>query len=80
MRNLNTTAMNFSLDLCDECGMDISFPCVCYKCGHNYHSLCINGNIGNVECPKCKKNKNKINDEIKNIRNYDKYINERKNF
>ena len=79
-----TNAMNFSLDKCDECDMDISFPCICYKCGHNYHSLCINANIDdeiiNIECPKCKKNKNKINEDMKNIGNYNKFIKEKNNF
>ena len=43
---LNTNALSFNLNLCDECDMGLSFPCVCYKCGHNFHSLCINANIG----------------------------------
>ena len=84
MIKLKTNAMNFFLDKCGECDMDISFPCVCYKCGHNYHSLCINANTGdeikNIECPKCQKKKNKIREEIKNIENYKLFINERKNF
>ena len=84
MIKLKTNAMNFFLDKCGECDMDISFPCVCYKCGHNYHSLCINANTGdeikNIECPKCQKKKNKIKEEIKNIENYKLFINERKNF
>ena len=84
MVKLKTNAMNFFLDKCGECDMDISFPCVCYKCGHNYHSLCINANTGdeikNIECPKCQKKKNKIKEEIKNIENYKLFINERKNF
>ena len=82
MTEINTNAMSLSLVSCEECGVDISFPCHCFKCGHNYHSLCINANVGdeNVECPKCKKNKNKKNEEIKNVESYNKFINERKNF
>ena len=78
---LNTKAMNFKLYLCDECNMEITFPCICYKCGHNYHSVCINGNVDkNIECPKCKKNKKKIKEELKNNENFNKFINDRNNF
>ena len=84
MTELNTTAMKLNLDLCDECNLDVSFPFVCYKCGHNYHSLCLNANIEdeiiNKECPKCKKNKNKINEEIKNMENYNTFIKDKINF
>ena len=81
MTEINTNAMNFSLNLCDECGLDITFPCRCYKCGHNYHPLCINANVDpNVECPKCKKNKMKKIEELKNIENYSKFINNKINF
>ena len=63
--------------------MGLSFPCVCYKCGHNFHSLCINANIGeeiiNIDCPKCKKNKSKVENEIKELEKYYTYINDFKN-
>ena len=57
---LNTNALSFSLNICDECDMGLSFPCVCYKCGYNFHSLCINANIrgeeiSNIDCPKYKR-------------------------
>ena len=81
MTEINTNAMNLSLNRCDECDLDISFPCRCYKCGHNYHPLCINANVDpNVECPKCKKNKMKKIEELKNIENYGKFINNKINF
>ena len=84
MTELNTTAMKLNLYLCDECNLDVSFPFVCYKCGHNYHSLCLNANIEdeiiNKECPKCKKNKNKINEEIKNMEIYNTFIKDKINF
>ena len=84
MTELKTNAMNITLERCEKCDMDISFPCICYKCGHNYHSLCIDANIGdditNIECPKCKKNKDKINEDLQIIKNYNKFITERKNF
>ena len=81
---LNTNALTFNLNLCDECDMALSFPCVCYKCGHNFHSLCINANIGddisNIDCPKCKKNKSKVEKELKDADNYYKFINDNINF
>ena len=81
MTEINTNAMNLSLNRCDECDLDISFPCRCYKCGHNYHPLCINANVDpNVECPKCKKNKMKKIEELKNIENYGKFISNKINF
>ena len=80
---LNTNALSFNLKFCDECDMGLSFPCVCYKCGHNFHSLCINANIGeeiiNIDCPKCKKNKSKVENEIKELEKYYTYINDFKN-
>ena len=81
MTEINTNAMNLTLNRCDECDLDISFPCRCYKCGHNYHPLCINANVDpNVECPKCKKNKMKKIEELKNIENYGKFISNKINF
>ena len=64
--------------------MSLSFPCVGYKCGHIFHSLCINANLGedisNIDCPKCKKNKKKIQQEIKDIADYYEFIRDNKNF
>ena len=81
---LNTNAIVFNLNLCDECDMSLSFPCVGYKCGHIFHSLCINANLGedisNIDCPKCKKNKKKIQQEIKDIADYYEFIRDNKNF
>ena len=77
---LNTNALSFSLNICDECDMGLSFPCVCYKCGHNFHSLCINANIrgeeiSNIDCPKCKRNKTKVDQDIKEAEKYYNFIN-----
>ena len=81
---LNTKAIYSNLNLCDECDMGLSFPCVCYRCGHNFHSLCINANIGedtsHIDCPKCKKNKKKLEQELKDIENYYQFIKDNKNF
>ena len=81
---LNTEAMKLELEKCDKCPMDISFPFICYKCGHNYHSICLDINIGdddtNVFCPKCKKEKDKINEELNNLEKYHEFIKDKKNF
>ena len=80
----NTKAIYSNLNLCDECDMGLSFPCVCYRCGHNFHSLCINANIGEdttyIDCPKCKKEKKKLEQELKDIENYYQFIKDNKNF
>ena len=64
--------------------MGLSFPCVFYKCGHNFHSLCLNANIGEdnvkIDCPICKKSKKKIEKEIKDIEDYYEFIKDNKNF
>ena len=81
MTEINTKAMKYNLDLCDECEIKIDFPCRFYKCGHKYHPLCINANVNtNVECPKCKNNKMKKIEEIKNSENYGKFINNKIKF
>ena len=81
---LNTIALTFNLNQCDECDMGLSFPCVFYKCGHNFHSLCLNANIGEdnvkIDCPICKKSKKKIEKEIKDIEDYYEFIKDNKNF
>ena len=76
---LNTNALPFNLNICDECDMALSFPCVCFKCGHNFHSLCINANIGGedtpLDCPKCKRYKSKVDQDIKEAEKYYNFIN-----
>ena len=76
---LNTNALPFNLNICDECDMGLSFPCVCFKCGHNFHSLCINANIEGedtpLDCPKCKRYKSKVDQDIKEAEKYYNYIN-----
>ena len=84
MTKLNTNAIEFKLEKCDKCKVEMSFPCLRYTCGHIYHSICLNANIGddvsNIHCPVCKKDKDKINEELNNIGNYYKFIKEKKNF
>ena len=81
---LNTKATLFSLNLCDECDMSISFPGVCFRCGHCFHSVCLNANINEdldkINCPKCKKKKEKVKKEINTKEKYYNFINENKNF
>ena len=74
IKNYNTKATAINLKKCNECDMEITFPCICFLCGHCYHQLCVNSrtnindknSLDNVECPKCKKNKNKIMQDIIN--------------
>ena len=69
IKELNTKAIHFKLNKCDECHMAINFPCICFFCGHCYHQLCANSifpdkneNTGDnkivkniLKCPKCRK-------------------------
>ena len=68
IKELNTKAICFKLNKCDECNMAINFPCLCFYCGHCYHQLCINAigydksenenneiNNNKLKCPKCRK-------------------------
>ena len=68
IHNLNTKAIKFKLNKCDECNMTINFPCIFYYCGHCYHQTCLNNikinsrddkNFNNeeIKCIKCRKPK-----------------------
>ena len=65
INNLNTQAIKFKLNKCDECKMIINFPCVFFYCGHCFHQSCVNNirinkneikeiNNKTTKCPKCK--------------------------
>ena len=65
INNLNTQAIKFKLNKCDECKMIINFPCVFFYCGHCFHQSCVNNirinkneikeiNNKTIKCPKCK--------------------------
>ena len=58
IKELKTKAFVFNLIKCSECGLAIEFPSIVFKCGHGFHTSCINSNINDdTECPKCKDKK-----------------------
>ena len=63
IKSLIDKPINLELLKCDECLMGIEFPCIFFKCGHYFHSLCINyysKDLRNAHCPKCYITRRKI--------------------
>ena len=61
IKEIQTQASTFKLSKCEVCYMGITFPAICFRCGHCYHSMCLNANddndLDNVDCPKCEDEK-----------------------
>ena len=68
IKEIQTQATSFKLSKCEACFMGITFPAICFRCGHCYHSMCLNTNDENdfddAECPKCAENKEALKDRI----------------
>ena len=68
IKEIQTQASSFKLSKCENCFMGITFPAVCFRCGHGYHSMCLNSNDENdfddAECPKCADEKNMKKEQI----------------
>lgn len=63
IKSLIEKPINLKLLKCDECLMGIEFPCIFFKCGHYFHSLCISyysKDLRNAHCPKCYITRRKI--------------------
>ena len=76
IKELKTKAYTFNLIKCCECRLPIELPTIVFKCGHGFHTSCINTNITDeTECPKCKNKKYELLMEIKNNDNFYKNIN-----
>ena len=63
--------------------MGINFPAVCFRCGHCYHSMCLNSNDENdfddVDCPKCSEEKEALKEQIFDLKSiYDDINSEEK--
>ena len=52
--------------------MGITFPAICFRCGHSYHSMCLNSNDENdfddVDCPKCAEEKEVLKEQIMDLK------------
>ena len=80
IKELKTKAYTFNLIKCWECGQPIELPLIAFKCGHGFHSSCINTNITDeIECPKCKNKKYELLMKIKNNNNFYTKINTSEN-
>ena len=68
IKEIQTQASSFKLSKCEICFMGITFPAICFRCGHCYHSMCLNANDDNdlddVDCPKCEEEKESIKQQM----------------
>ena len=68
IKEIQTQACSFKLSKCEQCFMGITFPAICFRCGHCYHSMCLNANDDNdlddVDCPKCEEEKEKVKQQM----------------
>ena len=78
IKDLKTKAYIINLNKCSDCGMPMNLPFICFKCGHGFHNLCLGVNPGTKDkifCRKCKDKKIKVNEELKNNKNFYNTIN-----
>ena len=72
IKEIQTQASSFKLSKCEQCFMGITFPAICFRCGHCYHSMCLNANDDNdlddVDCPKCEEEKEKVKQEMLDLK------------
>jgi len=83
IKEIQTQASSFKLSKCETCFMGINFPAVCFRCGHCYHSMCLNSNDENdfddVDCPKCSEEKEALKEQIFDLKSiYDDINSEEK--
>ena len=68
IKEIQTQATSFKLSKCEQCFMGITFPAICFRCGHCYHSMCLNANDDNdlddVDCPKCEEKKETVKQQM----------------
>ena len=79
IKDLQTKASVYKLNKCEACFMGISFPAVCFRCGHCFHTMCLNANLdddmNNVECPTCIDEKGKYAQKLEDSKNFFEMIN-----
>ena len=74
LKEINTQGNIFNVSKCCECGDNIDLPYYAFYCGHSIHLSCLNMNNkeDNIECPKCKEEKNVLKTKIENLKKYEK--------
>ena len=79
IKEIQTQASSFKLSKCEQCFMGITFPAVCFRCGHCYHSMCLNANDDNdlddVDCPKCEEEKERVKQQMLDMKSIYEDIN-----
>ena len=79
IKDLQTKASVYKLNKCEACFMGISFPAVCFRCGHCFHTMCLNANfdddMNNVECPSCIDDKGRYAQKLEDSKNFLEMIN-----
>ena len=79
IKDLQTKASVYKLNKCEACFMGISFPAVCFRCGHCFHTMCLNANLdddmNNVECPSCIDDKARYAQKLEDSKNFYEMIN-----
>ena len=71
IKEIQTQATSFKLTKCETCSMSITFPAVCFRCGHCYHSVCLNSNyddFDDIDCPICEEEKENLKEQILDIK------------
>ena len=72
IKEIQTQASSFKLSKCEICFMGITFPAICFRCGHCYHSTCLNINddkeLDNASCPKCEEEREKVKQQLLDLK------------
>jgi len=80
IKNLRTKGYLFDFKECSECSLPINLPFVSFLCGHSFHNLCIYSHFSSNDklyCIKCKEKKDKLEEELKNIKKNKDIYNEK---
>ena len=80
IKNLRTKGYLIDFKECSECSLPINLPFVSFLCGHSFHNLCIYSHFSSNDklyCIKCKEKKDKLEEELKNIKKNKDIYNEK---
>ena len=78
INTLISKPMSIKLEKCEECKMKVNPPCVIFRCKHIYHSSCLidkNNKSNEQYCPKCNKDKMKIEENLRETNKIYKNLN-----
>ena len=79
IKEIQTQASSFKLSKCETCFMGITFPAICFRCGHCYHTMCLSANDDNdfdkIDCPKCEEERERIKQQMSDMKSIYENIN-----